>query len=91
MNEAFCPFSVGDRGCAGKPMAYLEASLVLAKTLWYFDFKPAPGKLGRIGGGSSEMGAGRNRVDEYQLYDVIAGQHDGPYLVFTPRGDVSDL
>ncbi|XDG04433.1 hypothetical protein ABKA04_004048 [Annulohypoxylon sp. FPYF3050] len=91
MNEAFCPFSIGDRGCAGKPMAYLEASLVLAKTLWYFDFKPAPGELGRIGGGSSEMGAGRNRVDEYQLYDVIAGQHDGPYLVFTPRGDVSGL
>ncbi|KAI0893412.1 cytochrome P450 [Annulohypoxylon nitens] len=91
MNEAFCPFSVGDRGCAGKPMAYLEASLVLAKTLWYFDFKSAPGKLSHVGGGSSEMGAGRNRVDEYQLYNVIAGQHDGPYLVFTPRGDISGL
>lgn len=41
MREAFNPFSMGPRGCAGKSMAYLEASLVLAKTLWYFDFEVA--------------------------------------------------
>ncbi|KAI1630974.1 cytochrome P450 [Biscogniauxia mediterranea] len=30
---------------------------------------------------------GRGRPDEYKLYDVIAGQHDGPYLVLKPRSD----
>ncbi|RYP59345.1 hypothetical protein DL771_010910 [Monosporascus sp. 5C6A] len=38
---AFVPFSLGARACAGKAMAYLEASLTMAKTLWYFDFEPA--------------------------------------------------
>ena len=51
MHEAFTPFSIGYRGCAGKSMAYLETSLVIAKTLWYFDFKLAPGDLARVGGG----------------------------------------
>lgn len=50
MHAAFCPFSLGARGCAGKAMAYLEASLVVAKTLWCFDFERAPGRAGRVGG-----------------------------------------
>lgn len=32
-------------------MAYLEASLVVAKTLWFLDFEPAPGKSGELGAG----------------------------------------
>lgn len=32
MHDAFIPFSAGSRICAGKSMAYLEASLVAAKT-----------------------------------------------------------
>ncbi|KAI1173388.1 cytochrome P450 [Nemania sp. FL0916] len=90
MRQAFAPFSVGYRSCAGKPMAYLEASLVVAKTLWYFDFRLAPGHLGGVGGGIPGRADGRGRRDEYQLYDVIAGQHDGPYLVFTSRAGVSN-
>ncbi|KAK9417771.1 hypothetical protein SUNI508_01528 [Seiridium unicorne] len=49
---AFTPFSVGSRTCAGKPLAYQEISLALAKTLWYFDFEPAPGDQGKVGGGT---------------------------------------
>lgn len=87
MRQAFTPFSIGYRGCAGKAMAYLETSLIIAKSLWYFDFKLVPGHLGSIGRGIPGRTDGRNRRDEYQLYDVIAGGHDGPYLAFTPRGD----
>ncbi|KAI0110922.1 cytochrome P450 [Nemania sp. FL0031] len=90
MRQAFAPFSVGYRSCAGKSMAYLEASLIIAKTLWYFDFQLAPGNLGEVGGGTPGRTDGRGRPGEYQLYDVIAGQHDGPYLVFKPRAGVSD-
>ncbi|KAI1390655.1 cytochrome P450 [Hypoxylon trugodes] len=88
--DAFGAFSIGPRNCAGKAMAYLEASLVVAKTLWYFDFEPAPGKLGQIGGGVSGAKDGRDRLDEYQLFDIFTSRHDGPYLIFRPQGDVSD-
>ncbi|KAI1101332.1 cytochrome P450 [Jackrogersella minutella] len=76
MYEAFAAFSVGPRGCAGKPTAYLELSLAIAKTLWYFDFETAPGKLGDIGMGQK---------GEFHLYDVFTSTHDGPYLVFKAR------
>lgn len=83
MNSAFCAFSVGPRGCAGKAMAYLEASLVVAKTIWAFDFKLAPS--GRSGGGGPHKREGRRREDEFQLYDIFASMHVGPELIFTPR------
>ncbi|KAH9903769.1 cytochrome P450 [Xylariomycetidae sp. FL2044] len=85
MHDAFAAFSVGPRGCAGKAMAYLEISVVLAKTLWYFDFEPAPGGLGHLGGGGLGRTDGRDRIQEYQLYDRFAADHRGPHLVFHPR------
>lgn len=92
MREAFQPFSIGTRSCAGKAMAYLQASLVLAKVFWYFDFEAAPGKLGGLGGGNAGLGKGREREDEFQIYEILSATHDGPSLVFRTRGDlVQDL
>ncbi|CAJ2512608.1 Uu.00g007270.m01.CDS01 [Anthostomella pinea] len=85
MHAAFATFSAGARGCAGKPMAYLESSLVAAKTLWYFDFQTAPGDV--TGVGIRGKMDGRGRREEYQLRDVFSAAHDGPYVVFRPRGD----
>ncbi|KAI1454900.1 cytochrome P450 [Annulohypoxylon moriforme] len=85
MRDAFIPFSLGPRGCAGKAMAYLEVSLVMAKTLWYFDFKPASGSVGKVGSGASNMGYGRERSEEFQLFDIFTASHDGPYLIFQCR------
>ena len=45
MHDAFNPFSTGPRGCAGKCMAYAEIGIVLAKLLWYFDFRQAKSGL----------------------------------------------
>ncbi|TVY75605.1 Cytochrome P450 monooxygenase apf7 [Lachnellula suecica] len=87
MRRAFAPFALGDRGCAGKAMAYLETSLTVAKTLWYFDFETAPGELGKVGGGTPGTKDGREKVDEYQLYDTFTADHDGPNLVFRPRAN----
>ncbi|KAI1879528.1 hypothetical protein JX265_002482 [Neoarthrinium moseri] len=84
---AFTPFSVGARSCVGKPMAYLESSLLVAKTLWYFDFEKCRGSRSEIGSGKEGARGGRGRVSEFQLYDVITSRHDGPYLTFVPRGD----
>jgi cytochrome P450 len=33
MKHSWAPFSLGDRSCAGKSMAYLEMSVTIAKTL----------------------------------------------------------
>ncbi|KAI1124429.1 cytochrome P450 [Nemania abortiva] len=81
MLEAFASFSIGPRNCVGKPLAYLETSIIVAKTLWYFDFEPAPGLLGTIGEATD-----RGRPQEFCTYDGFNSSHDGPYLVFTKRG-----
>lgn len=86
-SAAFVAFATGSRGCAGKSMAYLEAGRVIASTLWYFDFETAPGPAGAAGGGNSGNRIGRQRENEFQLYDGFTASHDGPNLVFRPRGD----
>ncbi|KAI1264039.1 cytochrome P450 [Xylariaceae sp. FL1019] len=87
MRDAFMPFSTGPRGCAGRTMAYAETSLVIAKTVWYFDFVTSVGDVGKIGEGSPSLGPGRERRTEFQTYDVFSSMHDGPYLTFTMLGD----
>ncbi|KAI4866858.1 cytochrome P450 [Hypoxylon rubiginosum] len=91
MSSAFAAFQVGPRGCAGKAMAYLEFSLVVAKTLWYFDLEILPGELAKVGFRvpSSGYPAGGGRREEYQLHDVFTTDHDGPYLIVRPRDGVS--
>ncbi|KAI4868247.1 cytochrome P450 [Hypoxylon rubiginosum] len=87
MYDAFAAFSVGSRSCPGKSMAYLESSLVLAKTLWYFEFKVASGSLAEAGGGRVGGPPGRTRPQEFQLEDIFTARHDGPYLVFRSRDE----
>ncbi|KJZ74454.1 hypothetical protein HIM_06050 [Hirsutella minnesotensis 3608] len=87
MRRAFAPFMLGDRGCAGKAMAYLELSLTLARTVWYFDFEAAPGKAGQVGGGIAGRTDGRGRPDEFQTYDMFIASHYGPNVVFRKRGE----
>lgn len=85
MRSAFIPFAVGSASCLGKGLAYLEMSLVIAKTLWYFDFEKAAGEAGKLGGGDPQSSS-RPRVDEFQLYDALIADHGGPGLGFSPRG-----
>ncbi|KAK7957355.1 uncharacterized protein PG986_006577 [Apiospora aurea] len=82
--ESFSAFSIGPRNCVGKSLAYLETSIVLAKTLWYFDFGAAAGSLGAVGEGRD-----RGRPGEFCTWDVFNSTHDGPYLgFFRPRDSV---
>jgi hypothetical protein len=87
MRAAFAPFAPGDTGCLGKAIAYHETSLVLAKTLWYFDFEKASGEAGKLGEGRPGRTDGRDKVDEYQLFDLAVADHDGPNLLFIARGE----
>lgn len=61
---------------------------MLAKNVWYFDFERCQdGRLDKIGGGKAGSTIGRGHVDEFQMYDLFTSGHDGPYLMFKPRGD----
>lgn len=81
--EAFAPFSLGARGCLGKSLAYLETSLVMAKTLWHFDFELAPCSP-RNGTAPEVRGVpeGVENNDEFPIQDMFSAVHDGPYLMF---------
>jgi cytochrome P450 len=80
---AFCPFSVGPRGCIGKGMAYSELSTALARVLWVYDMRLAPGA--RVGEGCADAEYGRHRVTEYQLRDTFTSMKDGPIVEFRRR------
>ncbi|RAR09906.1 isotrichodermin C-15 hydroxylase [Stemphylium lycopersici] len=77
--KAFCPFSIGSRMCSGKALAYLQLKLTLAHLLWRFDVRVAPDEPGR-GGGRPELGIGREREDEFQLWDALGFGRDGPMV-----------
>ncbi|KAH3960015.1 hypothetical protein HBH52_239380 [Parastagonospora nodorum] len=77
--KAFNPFSIGTRGCSGKRLAYMQLKLTLAHVLWRFDLRLAPDEPGR-GGGKEGLGIGREREDEFQMYDALGFGRDGPMV-----------
>ncbi|KAI0444957.1 cytochrome P450 [Xylaria telfairii] len=74
-NEEIFPDSFD---CARKAIAYVQSSIVLAKTIY----------LGKLGAGGPDLGKGRDREEEYQLYEVLSASHDGPSLEFYTRSEV---
>ena len=81
--SAFCVFGAGRTSCVGKYLAYQEMSIALARMLWLFDMRLAPGSTrgeGRVG-----LGKDRMRKDEFQLYDKFVSTHEGPLVQFKPR------
>ncbi|TQS33340.1 hypothetical protein Golomagni_06320 [Golovinomyces magnicellulatus] len=84
MRKAFVPFSIGERGCAGKAMAWAEMTQTIARTLWYFDFEKAPGEAGSLGEVMRVSNDG-SIVPEYKLEDIFGAIHHGPNLVFRQR------
>lgn len=80
--SAFCPFSLGPRGCIGRNMAYMELMTTLARTVWLFNMKLA-GWLGE--GLPDAMEWGRERPGEYQLDDVFVSRKTGPLVEFVKR------
>jgi cytochrome P450 len=77
--KAFNPFSIGSRQCSGRNLAYVQLKLTLAHVLWRFDLRLAPDEPGRGGGGKC-MGVGRERDDEFQLWDALGFGRDGPMV-----------
>ena len=81
--SAFCPFSIGPRGCVGKTMAYAEMKILIAKVTWLYDMRLKQDST--LGEGHPALGRGRARKDEFQLYDWFAARVDGPMIQFRRR------
>lgn len=81
--SAFCAFSTGSRGCVGKNMAWLEMRIVMAKTLWTFEIKKDP--KSNLGGGSPTERPGRQREDQYQVYEMFVANRKGPMVQLKER------
>ncbi len=82
--SAFCPFSIGPRGCIGKGLAYVEMGITLARVLWLYDVRRA---VGVADPGEGRPGApwGRERPGEFQLRDTFTSLKDGPVVEFRRR------
>ena len=83
--SVFNPFSIGMRSCLGKGLAQTEMMLTIATILFLGDFKFAQGDIGQVGRGKLGASDGRDRVNEYQLYDHVTSQKHGPFLQFARR------
>lgn len=81
--SAFCPFSIGPRGCIGKGMAYAELTTTLARTVYLYDMRLAPKT--HLGEGSPDLEFGRHRPMEFQLKDTFTSAKDGPLVEFRER------
>lgn len=81
--SAFCPFSIGPRGCIGKGLAYVELMTGLARVVFMYEMRLASGIV--VGEGSPDLEWGRQRREEYQLKDSFTSMKDGPFVEFRER------
>lgn len=82
--SAFCPFSIGPRGCIGKGLAYIEMSTTIARTLYMYDLRKAAGIVDPAEG-NPNFEYGRHRVNEFQTIDQFTSLKDGPMVEFRRR------
>ena len=72
---AFCPFSVGPRGCIGRGMAYAELAVAMARTLWRYDMRLAPGC----------ESVGKEADGTFAIEDCFVTDKEGPVVQFRAR------
>jgi cytochrome P450 len=70
--KAFCPFSIGPRGCIGKSMALMEMRVTLARVLYLFDFELADS-------------AGEDETGHFKMVDHFVVSKSGPNVIVRKR------
>lgn len=76
-------FGKGVGNCIGQKVAMLQLSMAIARTLWRFDVRIAPGQP--LGEGRPELGWGRRDRNTYMLRDAYISLREGPVLQFRDR------
>jgi cytochrome P450 len=80
-SSAFCPFSIGPRGCIGKNLAYVEMTITLARTIFLYDMRRAVG-IQDPAEGRKDLEWGRQRESEMQLVDTFTSAKQGVMVEF---------
>jgi cytochrome P450 len=70
--KAFCPFSIGPRGCIGKGMALMELRLTLARVLYLFDIELADA-------------TGEDECGHFKMVDHFVVAKSGPNVIVRRR------
>ncbi|KAE9363381.1 cytochrome P450 [Stipitochalara longipes BDJ] len=81
--SAYHPFSVGRASCVGRHLAYQQMAITLARIVWLYDMRQAPGS--KVGEGNLKLGELRKRKDEFQTWDRFVSVHEGPIVQFRRR------
>lgn len=87
-SSAFCPFSIGPRGCIGKGLAYVEMTNTLARTMYMYDMRKALGIVDPAEGKPSNEW-GRHRPSEFQLVDTFTSAKNGVMIEFRKTDTVA--
>ncbi|KAF2878581.1 cytochrome P450 monooxygenase-like protein [Massariosphaeria phaeospora] len=77
------PFLIGPTNCVGQNVAVAEMALIIAKTMFRFELRAAPGDT--LGAGHPSLGWGRRDERQFQVSDAYITVHDGPILQFRKR------
>ncbi|KAF6832077.1 branched-chain-amino-acid aminotransferase [Colletotrichum musicola] len=80
-SAAFMAFSAGTRGCIGKPLAYLQISILFATLMFKYDMRLC--ETAWINGNYS--GKGPDPSKEYELVDMFISWKNGPLIEVKPR------
>ncbi len=80
--SAFCPFSLGPRGCVGKTLAMKEIMITIARIVWLYDMRLTPGEEHR---GVAAKCHGANMGNELHMIDMFVSKTDGPMVQFRER------
>ncbi|TKA45830.1 hypothetical protein B0A54_03515 [Friedmanniomyces endolithicus] len=84
LNSVFCPFSVGQRSCLGKPLVYMELSIAIARLVWEYDMRLAPEQHPRKST-VKEIRQGLRHPAEYQYQDWFLSNNEGVFVEFRAR------
>ena len=79
--SGFFPFSFGPRGCIGKNLAYMELRSVIARIVWMYEMRLAPGSVV----GNVKAGVEDCRRPEFRLLDRWQAEKDDPMMQFKRR------
>ena len=81
--SAFTVFGYGRTSCVGKHLAYQELALTTARLLWSYEWRLKAGS--GAGEGRPGMGWGREKKNEFQLWDKFVSTSEGPLVEFKRR------